>query len=179
MNSSLETYTMQDAVTLRPVVIEDAPFILSLRQNPQLSKHLNSPPQLLADQVRWLDAYMVRRSFGSEYYFVIMLATKSVGVVRIYNVAPPVFTWGSWIIGENVPSNVAAKSVVELYNFAFFDLNLERANFEVCEENWNVKRFHELYGATKLGKDSQFSFYEFTREQYISSTRILQRFSQC
>ena len=53
---------------LRPVTLNDAPFIVALRMDPLLNRFVHEVSPLVEDQVVWLERYFLR---PDDYYFVV------------------------------------------------------------------------------------------------------------
>ena len=137
-------------VSLRYVVPGDATLILRLRAGAVARQTLSAGAVSLESQQQWIRAYQKREAGGREHYFIIALRDVPVGAVRIYAIESAVgtFTWGSWVIQEGTAPVVAWISAVMVYDFAFSQLGLQRAAFEVAASNHNVIRFHQNFGAT-------------------------------
>lgn len=103
-------------LVLRNAVVADAAFILSLRTNPQKTRHLSKVSDDLDAQVAWLISYEER---DAEAYFIIEdVHGVPLGTVRIYDAQGYSFCWGSWILLENAPSSAAIESALMVYAYA-------------------------------------------------------------
>lgn len=142
-----------DGVAFRYATVEDAGFILQLRSTAVARQTLSTGAASLDAQKQWLLFYKEREAQGVEHYFVISYRNEPVGVVRVYGIQPATggFTWGSWAIQADTPPVVAWITAVLLYDFAFGQLGLGRATFEVVASNHNVIRFHQSFGAVSEG----------------------------
>lgn len=135
------------ALVLRNAVVTDAALILSMRNNPQKSKHLFSVPDDLDAQVAWLVSYQER---ATEAYFVIEdVHGSALGTVRIYDAQGDSFCWGSWILMVNAPTFAAIESALIVYTYALESLGFQSAHFQVQKPNARVWRFHERFGAER------------------------------
>ena len=135
-------------LALRNAVVADAAFILSLRTNPEKSKHLSKVSDDLDSQVAWLISYEER---DTEAYFIIEDSHGiPLGTVRIYDAQGDSFCWGSWILVENAPSSAAVESALMVYSYALGSLGFQRAHFQVNKANERVWRFHERFGAERI-----------------------------
>jgi RimJ/RimL family protein N-acetyltransferase len=145
---AVQILTLGD-VAFRYVTTDDAAFILQLRSTAVARQTLSSGAMSLDEQKQWLAAYEARHARNLEHYFVICYRKQPVGAVRVYNIHPEAgtFTWGSWAIQPGTHSVVAWITTVLLYDFAFGELGLARATFEVVASNHNVIRFHKSFGA--------------------------------
>lgn len=136
-------------VKLRYVTREDAALILRLRDSEVARQTLSTGAASLEGQRQWLAGYLERAAQGLEHYFIIELRREPVGAVRLYDLrrTDGSFTWGSWVIQAGTAPTVAWISAVLVYDLAFWELGLRRAEFEVRAFNHNVVRFHHSFGA--------------------------------
>ena len=83
-------------IDLRPVEIDDAAFILSLRLDPELNQYLSQVENDLDKQREWIKSH---RLYSKDFYFIIQNKTrKPVGTIRVYDIKDSIFCWGSWIV---------------------------------------------------------------------------------
>ena len=147
---------------LRLVEISDAPYIHQMRTNDDLNTHISSVTGGVDLQRAWISLYKEREAESLEFYFVIeRLDGEPCGLVRLYKIEGDSFTWGSWILGPNKPPKAALDSAVSLYQFAFDELGLSRATFEVDRGNERTLLFHDRFGAHRIGKDSVNIYYKY------------------
>ena len=140
-------------VVLRNAVISDAAFILSLRTDPQKSKHLSKVSDDLNEQVAWLVSYERRET---EAYFIIESVDGiPLGTVRIYDALGDSFCWGSWILLEHAPASTAIESALVVYAYAIDSLGFQRAHFQVQKGNERVWKFHERFGAERVAENEE------------------------
>ena len=141
-------------IYLRLIQETDLELLLNLRLNQNLNKFLNPVSNDRTQQLSWIQEYKLREAGGIDYYFVIVDKVHGdIGLVRVYNIdyANKSFTWGSWIIQEeNRPKYAAIESALLIYEFAFNELNLILAKFDVRIENEGVIKFHIRFGAKFL-----------------------------
>lgn len=162
----IKTFIKGKNIQLRSVKISDAEFILSLRLNPELNKHLNSTSPDLEAQKNWIEK---QRNREQDYYFIIEgFNGIPLGTVSVYEIndSEKTFNWGRWIIVKDSPFYIAIESTILVYNFAFNILNLQKAISEVRIENKNVIKFHLSYGSEIYKKDDQNIYYTFDREYF-------------
>lgn len=138
-------------LVLRNAVVSDAGFILSLRTNPQKSRHLSKVSDDMNAQESWLISYEER---DTEAYFIIEdFHGIPLGTVRIYDALGDSFCWGSWILVESAPSSAAIESALMVYKYALEALEFQRAHFQVQKGNARVWKFHERFGAERTAED--------------------------
>ena len=164
-------------VRMRLANENDAPFILSLRLDSGLNRHLSPVEDDLSKQIDWLRAYKRREELGLEYYFIVeSLSGTPFGTVRLYNFDGDCFTWGSWVLRKDTPPFVAIESAVGVYDLAFRNLGFDRSRFDVRTDNDKVVAFHKRFGAQVVAQDEQNIYFEFLRSEYESARERYARF---
>jgi len=157
---------------LRNVNTEDAAFILELRIDANKSKHISKTSSDLQQQVTWLKKYA---QDDSQIYFIIQNKNlENVGTVRLYDQKEDSFCWGSWIIKDGSPSNFSIESALIVYHYSFW-LGFNNAHFDVRKGNASVWKFHERFGATRIGESSDDYFYSIT---YDAISKSLEKYSR-
>jgi RimJ/RimL family protein N-acetyltransferase len=142
---------------LRNAVVADAEFIVGLRTDDDLARFLSATSARVEDQAAWLARY---GADDAQVYFIIQTADgKDVGTVRLYDQRDDSFCWGSWILQRGQPSAHAIESALLVYHFGL-SLGFERAHFDVRKGNQSVWRFHERFGATRIGESDLDYLYE-------------------
>jgi RimJ/RimL family protein N-acetyltransferase len=157
---------------------EDAEFILGLRLDPQLNKHLNPTSPDVEAQRNWLR--WVYTKPGDFNFTIKDLDGRLLGVVAIYQIdeEKKSFNWGRWIISPEAPMYTAIESALLVYYTAFHLLGLETALSDVRIENANVVKFHLSYGAHIYRTTELDIFYEFHKHQYPEMLRKFKGFHQ-
>ena len=156
---------------LRLIQKSDVDFLLSLRLNQNLNAYLNMVSNDKQLQLSWLTNYKEREKHGLDYYFVIVdKELGDIGLVRVYDIdyANKSFTWGSWIIcEENRPKYAAIESALLVYEFAFNELNLLLAKFDVRNDDTGVIKFHNRFGAKYLYYNELNNYFELAKTNYV------------
>ena len=136
---------------LRPVTVEDAGFIVNLRNQPYAAGTIHATSQSVEAQESWIKAWMLREH---DYYWIIESledSGKPIGAIGLYDFtidqteAMP----GRWVMLPRVPMVVFAP-VFLMYKFAFEELKLKRLVLDVIDTNKKVIKFHALYGARMI-----------------------------
>lgn len=154
-------------IRLRLVSVEDAEFIVSLRQD-RKNKFLTKTD--IEKQIEWLSDYKIRERAGNEYYFIISSENDDpCGAVRIYDFQDNSFCWGSWLLSSNAPPTAGIESALLVYEFAFHYLKFSHCHFDVRIDNVKVRSFHERFGATVVKTDEQDVYYELPQAAYEST----------
>lgn len=157
--------------------IDDAKFIISLRENPSLNKYLSQVESDVEKQRKWLIEYKKREANRSEFYFIIKeLDGNNLGTVRLYDFQLNSFCWGSWIIDPNSPRKTAIESAINIYEFAFSRLGFSRSHFDVRNENIKVINFHKRMGARIEKANELDTYFTITKEDYEESKKNFTEF---
>ena len=86
----------KDAIQLRLVSIDDAPFILKLRLDTKYNQFLTKVNGDLESQIEWIKNYKKEENLGAQYYFIIERNDRTpCGTVRLYDFQIDSFCWGS------------------------------------------------------------------------------------
>lgn len=131
------------SLRLRPIGDEDAEFVVKLRGDPSLNRHLHAGAVSTADQVAWFADYYRRTD---DFYFVAEhRETESPeGVIGIYDVASGWAEWGRWIMQPG--SLAATESAWLIYRVGFELLGLDGMYCRTVAENAGVVSFHDSCG---------------------------------
>lgn len=160
-----------NSIYFRFVEESDAGFILSLRLDSNLNKHLSHTGADIAAQKQWLIDYKERERLDQEYYFIICRKSddQAIGTVRLYDFILPKksFCWGSWILNANKTRTSAIESAILVYEFAFKIKGFENCHFDVRKENKHVNKFHQRFGAERVKEIELDYFYEYSKKKYI------------
>lgn len=159
--------------------VEDAAFILSLRQHEGLNRYVSQVSPDLLEQQKWLRNYKKRESVRSEFYFIIRdLDMNPLGTVRIYDLQSGSFCWGSWMVSPDAPRKTAIESALCVYEFAFYTLGFSQAHFDVRNLNKKVIKFHKRMGAEETHHDNLDTFFIYKKEAYEATRDKYKSFLQ-
>ncbi|WP_421209340.1 GNAT family N-acetyltransferase [Aeromonas enteropelogenes] len=167
-------------ISFRLIEVDDAEFILSLRTDDKLNRHLSQTSSSLEQQREWIRNYKEREKKGDEYYFIIYRNdnNETVGTVRLYDFIreKKSFCWGSWILNENKTKYAAMESAFLVYQIAFENLGFERAHFDVRRENVKVIAFHQKMGAKIVSENDLDLLFEIEEDAIFEARNKLSRF---
>ena len=164
---------------LRNVCSSDAEFILSLRTNGALNKHISATPGGVAEQRKWIERYLERFDKGEEAYFIAEHSGVPRGTIRIYeyDVNAGTFVYGSWLMSTDAPACCAFSTTILSHDLGFKALGFSKVLFDVRKDNKSVCAFHEAVGATLLRQDDINRYYEITSEAYPALRRKMGKFA--
>lgn len=151
-------------VNLREVEIDDAAFILSLRTDEKKSRFLHKTENNIQKQIDYIKRY---KTLENEWYFIIENKSHNpIGTVRIYDVRPPIFTGGSWLMKDGVSPEETIEGDLILKRYAFETLGFEKSCFDVRKKNKKVVRYHKMCGAKIVDENELDFFFELTKSDY-------------
>lgn len=129
-------------VRLRPVRLEDAAFIVWLRNLEHAKGRIGDSATDEAAQQGWLKAYFEREG---DYYFVIeTMGGIAVGAYGIYGLTAGSAESGRWIVRPNVPA--AIPSAVLAFDTAFGTLGLNQLRAKTVTTNRQVLSLNRKFG---------------------------------
>lgn len=149
-------------IRLRLIEESDADFVLQLRLNQKYNTFLSKVTSDLEAQKRWIKNYKAEEVLGNQYYFIIerIIDSKPCGTVRVYDLRPDSFCWGSWILNEDKTISSAIESALLVYDFGFNILSYNKSHFEVVKGNDAVMSFHKKFGARIIDEDEQYVYFD-------------------
>ncbi len=134
-------------VRLRPVRMEDAAFIVWLRNLDHVKGKVGDSALDAVAQKAWLEAYFDR---PGDYYFIIeTLGGIAVGAYGLYNVAGPSAESGRWIVRPEVPA--AIPSAIQAFEIAFGRLGLRELRVKTVATNQSVLSLNRRLGFRQTG----------------------------
>lgn len=152
-------------IALREITLGDADFLVHIRTDPNLSKHLSPTAADVDQQKKYIHNYLASLT---DYYFIITdWEQHPLGTIRIYDIQGSSFCWGSWILSKDAMTSAAIESVLLIYDFAFFALHYDRSHFDVRRANTKVVDFHKRFGARIVREDDLNYYFEYDRETYL------------
>lgn len=144
MNHSVTTEGF--GVRLRPVRMEDAAFIVWLRNLDHARGRIGDTVDE-SGQRAWLEKYFTR---DGDYYFIIETASGvSVGAYGIYDVRGRSAESGRWVINPAVPA--AIPSALLAFRTAFETLGMEELRVSTVSTNQLVLSLNRKFGFRQIG----------------------------
>lgn len=131
---------------LRPVTLEDAEFICSLRNEIENTRYIGDTSNKVEDQKFWIENYLKR---ANDYYFCIeKLNGESIGTIAIYDINNNRAEWGRWILKDK--NLYSPTTVLLIFKVAFEFLNLKTLYCRTVELNTKVVSFHDHVGLRRV-----------------------------
>lgn len=144
----------------------DAEFTLNLRLDPRLRDFFSPMEPDVEKQKEYIRAFHRQEAEGKGYFFIVEREGVPCGMVRLSGITGDSFTWGNWILAGSRSRFAALECALMVYRFAFEDLHLSFAHFDVIKANRRIARFHAKLGASVTGEDEKRFYFKFTREDY-------------
>jgi len=157
----MERYGLQ----VRLVEEDDAEFIVSLRTNPRLSKHIHATSPDVEQQKQWIRNYKLREAQGLDYYFLFSINNQPQGLARIYDITEDTFTQGSWIfspdavLGASVLGNIISSEI----GFEFLD---KKTEFTDARRDNNTHRYVKSFNPEVINTDEENIYYRILPDDF-------------
>lgn len=146
---------------------EDAGFIFELRSDVVKNKFLNKIDDDIKKQREWIRLYKKREKNKKEFYFTIRNKNnEKLGLVRLYDFIDDSFCWGSFIIKHGVAFYISIEVVMNVYEFAFYNLGFNASHFDVRKDNDRVVAFHKRFGAKIIKEDVDNFYFNISKQEY-------------
>jgi RimJ/RimL family protein N-acetyltransferase len=134
-------------VRLRPVTMQDAAFIVWLRNLEHVKGKIGDSAADVASQHAWLEAYFER---GGDYYFIIETAGGiAVGTHSLYDIVEGKAELGRWVIRPGVQAAVPSHMVA--FDIAFNRLGLRALRNATVSTNTAVISISRRFGFEEVG----------------------------
>ncbi len=129
-------------IRLRPVQIDDAPFIVWLRNQDFVLGRVGDSAADIASQEQWLNKYFERE--GDYYFIVETLKGIPLGTYSIYNLNGTSAEIGRLIIRHGVSAGIPASYL--LLELFFSQIGVTRIHAESVAGNFGVHSLLRKYG---------------------------------
>lgn len=158
----------------RLVTEDDASFILGLRTNASLTKHIHPTDHNLEKQIQWIREYKIREQDAREYYFLFTKNSRPIGVSRISNIYEYFGLGGSWLCSPDNETEVSMATPFVANDICFEIIGLDYIVMDVRKANTHVWKFHQLCGAKKIGEtDIDYYFYLYKDNYYLNREKYI------
>lgn len=152
----------------RLVIEDDAEFILKLRTNKTLTKHIHSTEDDIEKQISWIRDYKKREEEGREYYFLYSKDSVPIGVSRISNIYEYYGLGGSWLCSPDNETEVSMATPFVANDIIFGIIGLDYYVMDVRKANKHVWKFHKSCGAQKIGESEIDYYFYLYKDDYYS-----------
>ena len=161
-------------IDFRDALVDDSKFILSMRLDPILGKHLSKTSSSISDQMNYMKKY---QNCNDQAFFIIKnKESKRLGCVRIYNPEGFCFEWGSWLLVKGASPQVALESSLMIYKYAL-KLGFTHSIISVRKGNETVLGFHQkIFGAKQIDETSIDYFLKIEKVNIINALKKFSSF---
>jgi RimJ/RimL family protein N-acetyltransferase len=129
-------------VHLRPIQMEDAAFIVWLRNQDYVKGRVGDSAPDVASQQKWLETYFEREN---DYYFILETAGGiPLGTNGLYEISGQNAEWGRYIIRPEV--RAALSSAILIFDLAFEKLELRELLARCVSTNLKVHSLVKKFG---------------------------------
>lgn len=141
-------------VDLKKVGVNDAQYILKLRQDPQKTEFLPRLEISIEEQQKWIREQQKREG---DYYFLIKNKSgKNLGTIGVYNISEKMAEIGRWISEGNEIENM--ESFILSLEWAFEKLEIEKIKSRPMLKNRRVIRLSKKMGFVFKDKETKPDF---------------------
>lgn len=131
-------------VSLRTVTLNDAAFIVNLRNKKNNSLFINKTSSSVAKQIEWMKE---ESEDVSSYYFLILNKKKKpIGTISLYNLSNSNGEFGRWVCNGSAIESL--ESALLIHKYAFDVLQLKSVYTRTLADNYKVVSFHRNFGAS-------------------------------
>jgi RimJ/RimL family protein N-acetyltransferase len=139
-------HTAGFGVRLRPVRMDDAAFIVWLRNQDYVKGRVGDSASDAVSQQKWLETYFERE--GDCYFILETLGGIPLGTNGVYNISGQNAEWGRYIIRPEVQA--AVSSAILIIDLAFEKLKLRELLARCVSTNLNVHSLVKKYGFRQM-----------------------------
>lgn len=170
----------------RPVTLEDAEFIVKLRNLPHAKKMVHGTSTSIEQQRDWIKKYLEREN---DYYWIIEDRDgKPIGTTSLYNYKADIneIESGRWIQIPDTNGVTSLSAHVLFRDFAYNVLKVSRIICDTAVINKQVIRYHQFLGEKVFkrvlddevidGKRMELIWFEETSESWSENKRRLLKF---
>jgi RimJ/RimL family protein N-acetyltransferase len=125
------------------VTLDDAVFIVGLRNTENNALFINKTSTDVSKQIKWMrNEYKDTSSF---YFIILDKEKKPIGTISLYNVSTFYAEFGRWICNGSALESL--ESALLVYQYAFDVLGLKTVYTRTLADNHKVVSFHRKFGA--------------------------------
>jgi len=135
---------------------------VSVRTDRRRTSYIGETSTDINAQIDYIERYI--SSDGCAYFVICDQAENRLGTVRLYDAQGDSFSWGSWVLAPDAPRFAAIESAMIVYAYGMDELGFDNAHFAVDIGNERVWRFHQRFGARRVGKNEKEFLYEIDRD---------------
>ena len=145
------------SINLREVNLDDAEFILSLRQDEKLNKFLKKVDNDIEKQKNYIKNY---KNNEQDSYFVIEGKDKEkYGTIRFININKEYFEGASFVVSRKAPYFAGIEAYLLFCDYGFFGQKKVKLLKNVKKQNIKVYNFYRRTGSTITNEDKEYYYF--------------------
>jgi len=161
-------------VSLREASVDDARFILDLRQTERALRHLHATPPELERQIDYMKRYL---TLDDEWYFIVTdEVMKPIGIAGAYDVRGDSVAIGRWVMKPGLPFQCAVEGEILLIRFLVNVVGAEEIRMDARIDNKSAWRFGQAFGFVETHRTDLDIFYAADKETILRGCSKMERF---
>ncbi|OHD06017.1 MAG: hypothetical protein A2086_06060 [Spirochaetes bacterium GWD1_27_9] len=156
-------------IELHRLTADDIEMVRNWRNDPKVSQFMNFRDHITEEmQKKWFQSI----NNDNNYYFIIVIDNKKVGLTEIKKIDYENKSGesGIFIYDDSYQNSVYPfKIIFSLFDFAFYELKLEKIYAYILPENVRAVKFNESLGFSFIEKESSMGKYILTTDNYEKS----------
>lgn len=151
----------------RLITEDDVDFILELRANKELTKHIHQTADDRNAQLQWIREYKKREKDGREYYFIYYHDGNPVGLNRMSSRSDLYAVSGSWLCKPGIELWMPTAINIIFNEIVFEILNIQLVVCDVRKTNKQVNKYHLMIGDVEIYESDIDNFYYRTKDTFM------------
>lgn len=154
-------------IKLRFVEVEDASFIVSIRNDEKKSRFISKTSPDVDAQKQWISSYKEREEQKKEFYFIAFDENEDFATYRVYKIDSGLPEIGSWVSKpeySNIKNSVKVDIAVK--NYVLNELKFDTLQFEVRKQNTSVNSYHKLFKPELIRTDEENNYYLLKKDTF-------------
>jgi len=161
-------------VNFREVSVDDARFILDLRQTERAVRHLHATPPELERQVDYLKRYL---TLDFEWYVLITdKLMNPIGAAGAYDVRGDSVAIGRWVMKPGLPFRYAIDAKIQFDRFLINVVGAEEIRLDTRVINRGMHRLVQAFGFVETHRTDLDVFYAADKETILRGCSKMERF---
>lgn len=155
-------------LALRMVEVSDAPDIVALRANPELTKYMMTLEHNVAKQEEWIKEYKKREKLGEDFYFAYSRGADLIGFARISHIdyLNKECCLSSWIKNPLVKGG-GVQMLLSRFDIAFECLNLDKVYASIHQNNSKAMKYWQYFSCSIEAKPSGYNDLTITAKEFF------------
>lgn len=157
-------------ISLRLVEIDDAEFIVSIRNDEQKKRFISPSCTNIESQRAWLQDYKTREHEDKEYYFIASENGVPFATYRGHPITEKIVTGGSWVTKPGYSKWLNSIKVdILMKELVFTEWGFEEARFDVRKENKSVVKYHMLFNPAVIDETDLDIYFSLSKQNFLDA----------